>query len=112
MSIFVIWIVLSILVGFWSSRLNRTGFLWFLFSLIFSPILTWLILLTAGKYKSKEDLKSIADSYTMKKDAFLYKYTLNIEQNKQNKILVEMYSDICAGKTLNIKTLDNALSIM
>ena len=108
----VIWIALCILIGVWASKLNRVGFLWFLSSLILSPLLMGIILLIGGKYESKDDLKAAEDSYTMKKDAFINKYTSNIEQHQKNETLASMYSDIRVGKKLHEKTLDNALSIM
>ena len=107
-----IWIVLCILVGIWANKLNRIGFLWFLTSIILSPLLMGIILLIAGKYVSKDDLKAIYDSYTMKKDAFIHKYTSKIEINQKNTILSEIYADIRIGKKINEKTLDSALSIM
>lgn len=44
MEIFLLWLVLSIAIAVWASNKGRSGFGWFLLSLIFSPLLTAIFL--------------------------------------------------------------------
>jgi hypothetical protein len=48
----VIWIGASTLVGVHASKRGRNGFAWFLPSLILSPLITWLVLISLGKKAS------------------------------------------------------------
>lgn len=48
-TVFIFWIALAFIVGIFANSRGRSGLAWGLLSLIFSPLLTWLILLALGK---------------------------------------------------------------
>lgn len=52
--IIVMWIFFSALVAVLASAFNRSGFVWFLVSLIFSPLIGMVAVAIAGKPKPKE----------------------------------------------------------
>lgn len=47
--IFLLWIIGSIFVGIFADRYGRNGVIWFLISLLLSPLLSVLIILLIGK---------------------------------------------------------------
>jgi hypothetical protein len=49
---FILWLFLAILVGVFAQRRGRVGFGWFVLAVMFSPVLTWLVLLAIGPAKS------------------------------------------------------------
>ncbi len=49
---FIIWVFLSILVGFYASTKKRTGIGWFFLSLLISPLIAFIIILVAGLSRS------------------------------------------------------------
>lgn len=44
-----IWIIVSIIIGILASNKNRSGFGWFILSLLISPLLSAIILMVAGE---------------------------------------------------------------
>ena len=45
---FFLYLLLAIAVWVWARRLDRSGFLWFLLSLLLSPVVTGILLLILG----------------------------------------------------------------
>lgn len=54
MEILVIWLLFSLPIGFLAHAYGRSGFAWFVFSLLMSPIIMGIALLIAGKAKDRE----------------------------------------------------------
>jgi hypothetical protein len=54
MEIFFFWLILAILVGVFASKRGRSGFGWFLLSVLLSPLICFLIVLCLA------DLKPVA----------------------------------------------------
>jgi hypothetical protein len=46
--LFVSWISLAIFVGIYAKRTHRSNGMWIVLALIFSPLMTWLLLLALG----------------------------------------------------------------
>lgn len=51
MEVLIFLIIWSGLIGYWASTWGRRGWLWFVISLIISPIITAIVLLIMGKDK-------------------------------------------------------------
>ena len=57
MEIFLFWFIISIIVGVWAGNQGRSGFGYFLLSIILSPIIAGLILLLSGSKDGGTDKK-------------------------------------------------------
>lgn len=54
MEVFVIWIILSAALWAFASSRGRSGFMWFLLSLVISPLLAFVLLLVLRNLKEDE----------------------------------------------------------
>ena len=68
------WIWISIAILLYASRIGRSGILWFFISLIFSPALSWIMLLAIGSHAqpgqpSASPVTPIAQTNTAPTDA-------------------------------------------
>lgn len=52
MEFIIFWIVLSLLVGYYSNKLGRSFIGYFVLSVFISPLIVFILLLTIGKKKS------------------------------------------------------------
>jgi energy-coupling factor transporter transmembrane protein EcfT len=58
------WFIIAILVGVYAAKRGRSGFGWFLLSVLISPILAFLILLAVGENREKaEQIKINSGDY-------------------------------------------------
>jgi uncharacterized membrane protein len=56
--LFLFWIVLSFVVGYFAKTKNRSGAGWFFFSLVLSPVIGLLVVAIAPKVDSVNSLES------------------------------------------------------
>ena len=59
MEFFIFWVGFSVIVWVMATNRNRSGFGWFLLSLIISPLLSVLLLLAFGKHTTEEEVKEL-----------------------------------------------------
>jgi hypothetical protein len=51
----ILWPGLAIAAGVYAHRLNRSGFGWFVFALVLSPLLAFIFLLALGRREGESD---------------------------------------------------------
>jgi len=66
MEILILWLFLSIVAGIIASNKGRSGFGFFLLSIVLSPLIGIIAALVAGKNKSKVEEKQIASGQNKK----------------------------------------------
>jgi hypothetical protein len=89
MEFFLFWLILSIVAGAYANSKNRSGFGWFLLSIILSPIITLIILAILSNRttppKSLEarlgEIAELRDKGTITQDEYELKRKAIIESN-------------------------------
>lgn len=61
MEIFIFWFIFAIIVAVWAGNWGRSGFGYFLLSVILSPLLSAIILLVSGKKDGGVDMVKCPD---------------------------------------------------
>jgi hypothetical protein len=89
MELFLFWLILSIVAGAYANSKNRSGFGWFLLSILLSPIITLIILAILSNRttppKSLEarlsEIAELRDKGTITQDEYELKRKAIIESN-------------------------------
>ena len=89
MELFLFWLILSIVAGAYANSKNRSGFGWFLLSILLSPIITLIILAILSNRttppKSLEarlgEIAELRDKGTITQDEYDLKRKAIIESN-------------------------------
>jgi hypothetical protein len=89
MELFLFWFMFSIVVGVFAGTKNRTGFGWFLLSLIISPIITFILVAVLPRVsKNPESLeaklleaKRLKDSGMITEEEYQLKRKAILESN-------------------------------
>ncbi len=89
MEFFLFWLILSIVAGAYANSKNRSGFGWFLLSILLSPIITLIILAILSNRttppKSLEarlsEIAELRDKGTITQDEYELKRKAIIESN-------------------------------
>jgi hypothetical protein len=89
MELFLFWLILSIVAGAYAKSKNRSGFGWFLLSILLSPIITLIILAILSNRttppKSLEarlvEIAELRDKGTITQDEYELKRKAIIESN-------------------------------
>lgn len=116
MGIIIGWIIVSVFVALIAKQMNRSGFAWFLASLLISPIIALIALAVVGKTESEHDIlnkQKQLQSYKNRVEDFISVYIQNEESNKNNPVLIRLFQQLSNNKNSStLDELDKALQLM
>ena len=105
----IFWIGFSIIVWVMATNRNRSGFGWFLLSLIISPLLSVLLLLAFGKHTTEEEVKELESVIA----DFMKLYCDNEDFASKNPNFRRLFQEASSKKEgITIDQLKNAINII
>ncbi|EFP3074879.1 hypothetical protein HP234_003126 [Salmonella enterica subsp. enterica] len=117
----VLWILLTILIAVWASRWNRSPTGWFFVALIFSPVISAVALLIAGRVTTDAETQAQVNKIDARKneflflrDEFMHLYISNEDKYSKNEAAKDVYVKL-ANSSIDyslIPTLKTMISIM
>lgn len=117
----VFWVLLTILIAVWASRWNRSPTIWFFVALIFSPVISAIALLIAGRATTaietqtqQNESDARKNEFLFLRDEFMYLYVSNEDKYSTNEAAKDVYVKL-ANSSIDyslIPTLKTMISIM
>lgn len=112
--ILLTWLILSICCGMYASKLKRSGFCWFLISLILSPLIAFILLVVMGESSEAKEKRVEVDNtvYDIKKEAFFVAYVQSEAAVKNIQSVTHTYEMLSNNKIVDVKVIDACLEVM